>query len=452
MSEAKELHEFQASFLDAQEPFVGLFGGVGNGKTYAGSLAIIEHSTANPKNLCLVGRLTYPELRDSTREVFMGALAECLAPEAYTFNRADNSLTFWNGSQVIFRHLDNQASLLGPNLGAFYIDQAEEVDEEAFLTLQSRLRRSGVKHLQGYITGNPQGHNWVYYKFGMDEAGAAKNWKHGQDYRMITAPTHANKTNLPQDYIDQLKRSYSPEWYERYVMGSWDAFEGQIFDLTKITGYEKLPKIKMVLTACDPAISKDKDACNTAFCTIGIGEDNHFYDLETIAGKWTFLETLEEAKKLLSRQKPTHLGVESVAYQKALFEACQRYFPQIQVCDLKADKDKFRRAKSVSHIVGKGLFHTNNRELLNELSAFLPDQKGKERKDRVDALVHALHMAQQYGPFEHRLTDPFERFKDMNSHQMWFTLTREWAKKRERGEENITEFNPSLVTVDPEFY
>ncbi len=94
------------------------------------------------------------------------------------------------------------------------------------------------------------------------------------------------------------------------------------------------------------------------------------------------------------------------------------------VADLKADKDKFRRAKSVSHIISKGLFHTNNRELLNEIAAFDPDAKGKEQKDRVDALVHALHMVQQYSPATFHAR-PEDRFKGMSSQEMFLKMARE---------------------------
>ena len=452
MREKITLNKHQIAFVDAPEQYVGLFGGVGNGKTYVACLKIIELATKYENNLCLVGRLTYPELRDSTREVFLSTLAKIYPPEAYKFNKADNTLTFWNNSTIIFRHLDEPANILSMNLGAFYIDQAEEVDEEVFLTLQSRLRRQNIKELKGLITGNPKGFNWVYYKFGMDLANNNTNWRHKDNYRMITAPTLANASNLPLNYIKQLQESYSPEWFKRYVMGAWDSFEGQIFDLTKITGYEKLPVLIYIVTACDPAISKEKTACNTAFSTIGVGKDGHFYDLETVAGKWSFLETLEEAKKIISRQKTQYLGVESTAYQKALVEACQRYFPNIQVVDLKADRDKFRRAKSVSHIVSKGLYHTNNRELLNEMSAFVPDAEGKERKDRVDALVHALHMVQTYAPVYEREIKPHERFEGMDSHQAWYIQTREYAKKQQAGEDNVEFFGDVGYSYDQNFY
>ena len=70
----------------------------------------------------------------------------------------------------------------------------------------------------------------------------------------------------------------------------------------------------------------------------------------------------------------------------------------IQVIALGADRDKIRRAKTVSHIIDQGLFRTNNQDLLDEMSAFTPHAPSSQKKDRVDALVHALHMIQKYAP------------------------------------------------------
>lgn len=437
MTESITFKPHQTILLRSPEQYLGLFGGVGNGKTFAACAKILELATQTKGNLCLIGRQTYPELRDSTREVFLSILNLTYPKSAYTFNQSENSVTFWNESKVIFRHLDDPANLLSMNLGAFYIDQAEEVDEDVFLTLQSRLRRSGVSELKGIITGNPRGMNWVYYKFGLDKAEGSENFKHNNSYRMITAPTFANAANLPENYIRQLQESYSPEWFARYVKGSWEAFEGQIFDITKVLGFDKLPTIYMVLTACDPAISKDKDACNTALCTLGVGDDGLIYDLETIANKWSFLETLEQIEGVMSRQKPSYIGVEDTAYQQALMEATQASLSKhgsVEVISVKADRDKFRRARSVSHIVSRGLLRSNNRELLNEMSAFVPDAKGKERKDRVDALVHCLHMVQKYAPIAPAKTPVKEKF----SSSKWFydqATRQEWQEERSEKEQ-----------------
>jgi phage terminase large subunit len=457
----------QRRFLQAREKYVGLFGGVGNGKTFAACGSILSHASHNPGNLCLIGRLTYPELRDSTRDTFMRLIERCYPANAYTVNLSENRVELWNKSAIIFRHLDNDASLLSMNLGAFYIDQAEEVDEETFKTLQSRLRRENVRLHQGLVTGNPRGHDWVYYAFGMDKAHAGNPGyelvgggvtvnRHNVDYCMVTAPTISNRVNLPADYIDQLRRSYSPEWFDRFVQGSWDAWTGQVWDVTKVQPYDRPSEYTHIFTACDPAISKDSSACDTAFVTVGVGKDGKIYVMEALKGKWSFLEQLSVAEDVLKRNGSRHLGVENVAYQRALVEACNRYFPDVTVHSLDADKDKFRRAKSVSHIIDHGLLRNNSKELLDQMSAFDPTAPKSSRVDLVDALVHALHMVQLYAPIEVKAPDKNKRLRGLSSDQIFFRLAEEQADKELTEDPRVrtVEFNPgrSGLGSDANYY
>ena len=46
---------------------------------------------------------------------------------------------------------------------------------------------------------------------------------------MFNAKTEENIKNLPEGYVDNLKNNYNDIWVNRYLYGSWDAFEGQIY-------------------------------------------------------------------------------------------------------------------------------------------------------------------------------------------------------------------------------
>ena len=217
----------QADFLLSTNKFACFSGGFGNGKTTAGCLKGIMLSQF-PGNFGLVGRLTYPELRDTTRRTFF----ELTPPEYYDkasggeWRRSENHLVLANGSEIIFRHLDTIAEkeLLSLNLGWFYIDQAEEIGERLFLILQSRLRLNTVPRRYGFVTCNPEPGNWIYSRFKKpNDEGTL-----GKDYYYISATTKENP-HLPDDYVPTLLESYPEELIKRYIEGQWEVYEGQIY-------------------------------------------------------------------------------------------------------------------------------------------------------------------------------------------------------------------------------
>ena len=109
------------------------------------------------------------------------------------------------------------------NLNAAYIDEASQVSEEAFTLLQSRLR--GKHYRKILCTTNPNGHSWLYRywikkDFGNDNA--------KKQFFSVHAPSVEN-VHLPDGYVQNMLDSWSEERIKREVMGSWDAFQGQIY-------------------------------------------------------------------------------------------------------------------------------------------------------------------------------------------------------------------------------
>ncbi len=218
----------QADFITSKAQFSCFSGGFGNGKTTAGCLRGLLLSGMKG-NLGLVGRLTYPELRDTTRRTFF----DLCPPEYYDpaqggeWRKSENLLRLTNGSEIMFRHLDSisEKELLSLNLGWFFIDQAEEIDEQIYLILQSRIRLTKVPNRFGFIACNPEPGNWIYHRFKQpkDEGTLPSN------HFMVEAPTQDNMKNLPADYIDILRQSYPEAMQKRYIDGLWENFEGQVF-------------------------------------------------------------------------------------------------------------------------------------------------------------------------------------------------------------------------------
>ena len=154
----------QAEFIESTAKFQCYSGGLGSGKTFAGCLKGLLLSQY-PNNRGLVGRLTYPELRTTTRKTFF----ELCPPEWYDdkqggyWKQSENTLKLINGSEVLFIHMDtvSEKELLSLNIGWFFIDQAEEISERVFQILQSRLRLTTVPRRYGLLACNPEAGNWI---------------------------------------------------------------------------------------------------------------------------------------------------------------------------------------------------------------------------------------------------------------------------------------------------
>lgn len=207
----------QLVFHESTAKYKLFMGGVGSGKTMALDWEALLLSLEYPGNYGLIGRLYYPELRDTTMHDFF----EICPPEFIKeWKKTENKLTLFNNSIIIFRALEDVDKLKSLNLGWFGIDEMTEVPEDVFLMLQSRLRRTNVPRRVGFGSTNPEGHDWVYKRF-------AVKHKTDPNYLMVNVASTENP-HLPDDYVSDLLESYDEVWVKRYIHGDPSAFEGQI--------------------------------------------------------------------------------------------------------------------------------------------------------------------------------------------------------------------------------
>ena len=304
----------QKSFIFSPAKYTGYYGGIRNGKSYGGCYRGIFLNETFPGNVGLVGRLTYPELWDTTEKIYLdfvrkrngGTLDNSGNGYVRSFNQTKNILEIYNGSLTYFRYLQNVEAILSLTLGWFYVDQAEFISEEMYEHLEGRLSlwspdrkkdtRKAYKKLHnkelpyepaefGFITGNPAP-GWVHrrYKLGLNKEGKPFTADGGENpYRLIEAGTEANKRNLPEEYLADLKRTMTDEWIERYLAGSWETFAGQIYK--EFERRLHVIKLKDLPTdkggACPPAhwprfLGWDHGTTNpTAVCFVCVDEDGN---------------------------------------------------------------------------------------------------------------------------------------------------------------------------------
>lgn len=232
----------QAAFIsDMTSTFCLASGGFGSGKSTALYVKLILFCKCFPGNRVLLGRKT---LSDIDRAV-LPELFDLMPPSWYEHRVKDGLINFTNGSQIILFGLDAmqsggvadikkaQQKLKSLNLGAYFIDQLEEIEQEVFDVLNSRLRRNDVPLRQGNMTTNPANF-WAYDPF-------VANPKAGY---CLYQTSMLQNPNLPGDYV-QNQLSMGEDYVRRFVEGEWTTdvlLKGTVFAREHIKFLEALVK------------------------------------------------------------------------------------------------------------------------------------------------------------------------------------------------------------------
>lgn len=237
-------------------------GGFGAAKTYALCLKVLYLCDLFPKNRFVIARKVSKELERTTKATFFKICPPSAYDPRYGGRRADseNYLRLAHSeSEILWLHLDDpdiEGVIRGLEINGFVLDQAEEITEETFDMLSSRLGRwdqaivpDSLIESQGGIDKwewkNPMGKpippvyamlacnpdaetHWIYRRFHPDSEEWKEKYKE-QGYRMITMKSHENKF-LPKQNLDEMMRK-DQSFIRRFVEAEWGIPEGQIHNI-----------------------------------------------------------------------------------------------------------------------------------------------------------------------------------------------------------------------------
>jgi phage terminase large subunit len=218
-----------------------LVGGYGSSKSYHIALKIVL-KCFEEKRKVLVVREVYDTHRESTYSLFCEILEEIdlLADSPRQKNRkvlakeSPFTLTFPNGSKIIFRGMDKPAKLKSINgISIVWLEECSEIKYAGYKELLGRLRHPTLS-LHFILSTNPVGtENWVYTHFfkRVDENGdevvildderlykKRTIVKNGVYYHHSLPDVNLF---LPKDYIKQLDemKEYDPDLYRVARLG-----------------------------------------------------------------------------------------------------------------------------------------------------------------------------------------------------------------------------------------
>lgn len=231
----------QDEFLEAVRKYLYvLFGGArGGGKSYIGRWAVVTlllHWTqAGIKNVRAgIFCNTFPELRlrqwDEAKKEFPLWLGD--------FHDSTMEFRFkseYGGHVISFLNLDKLEKYKGAQFGIILVEELTLVPSAAtFFVLQGSLRWPGIDRPVFMATTNPDGpgHSWVKSVFLTGTAFKHQDWSRydQSDFHFVRAlPT--DNPHLPDSYIQITLANLPESLRQPWLLGSWDLFQGQRFQL-----------------------------------------------------------------------------------------------------------------------------------------------------------------------------------------------------------------------------
>jgi hypothetical protein len=148
-------------------------------------------------------------LEDATIQTFKEVAGSFFRPE--DFHKSDNRVIMLNGTEIMFRSCSDPDALRGPNLSAFWLDEAAMMKELVWDLMIGRLR---LEPGLGFCTTTPRGKNWLYKLFVKSE---------DENYDMVQCSSKSN-IYLPDYFIAALEAKYSGHWLKQELEGAFVEF------------------------------------------------------------------------------------------------------------------------------------------------------------------------------------------------------------------------------------
>jgi len=216
-------------------------GGVNSGKTYNLMSKATIKAIQYPETRYLVGRKNLSNLMKTTANTLWKVFRDfgLVAGTHYEFNGNSRTVTFFNGSEIIFDHLTYEPSdpdiarLGGLELTAAFLDEVADCDYRVIEVVHQRVGRClnekyNIKPMV-FMTCNPS-RGWLkklyYTPYVKDKL---PEWK-----RVILSTAYENP-HASKAYIQNLVNTLTPQERDRMLNGSWEFGDSP----DQLTSYER---------------------------------------------------------------------------------------------------------------------------------------------------------------------------------------------------------------------
>ena len=272
----------------------------------------------------LVIRKVGTSLRDSVWGMFK-YLVSRLPADAYTINKSEYTITLINGSEFLFKGLDDPEKIKSIiDVSDIFIEEATELSAEDYDQLTLRLRGK-KKCKQMYLSFNPVSTtNWVYKRFFEPEAR-----KRLKDIQIIRT-TYKDNPTLDANQIARIEDLIhtNSNYYKVYAEGRFAPLNKTIFP--KFTVRDITPEEIQEFT-------KRAGRSIYSFCGLDFGFTN-----DPTAITWGWYEPLKPVSNLYITGELTKYGLTN----DKIAELLNQYVPSLRVIADSAEKKSIQEIKN----------------------------------------------------------------------------------------------------------
>lgn len=211
-----DLNPTQRKFLLDESPYLLFSAGFGAGKTTVGGLKALQLATDNPGVPGLIVGRSWTSLKSTVLRSMRRILGRNMPK--ITDPTGERYLDLGGGSHVFLRTAQNPDLLDGLDVGWLYADEIRHYRKEAYDIMIGRVRIK-CPFPQRAFTSTPS-MGWM-----ADEFNTGK-----KNRKVLFAGTKENLHNLDPDYLEELRRSYSPRLQRAVLDGRFTILEGAVYD------------------------------------------------------------------------------------------------------------------------------------------------------------------------------------------------------------------------------
>ncbi len=361
-----------------------LMAGRGFGKTRAGAEWIRKRIYSGVGRRIALVAPTPDDVRNVMVEGESGLLQISPPWQRPRYEPSKRKLTWPNGAYALAFSSHEPERLRGPQFDTAWCDELAswKYARQTWDNLQFTLRLGNDPRCAVTTTPKP--------------IALLRELKGRDDVRVTTGSTYENRANLPEEYIENIRRRYEgtrtgrQEIYAELLDESEDALWKR--DWIEEARVRSAPELSRIVVSVDPAVSSRTSSDETGIIVAGADEDGHAYVLEDASGRMSPDGWARRAIAMLDKYGADRIIGES-NNGGDLVEHTIRTAYESRVIPYKsvhASRGKYARAEPVSALYEQGkVHHVGGLDALeDQMCMWTPGAEGSP--DRMDALVWAV--------------------------------------------------------------